>query len=438
MYSVHDKHKCKSKCCRGPRGIRGRIGPTGPTGAGSDYRWRIAVSTGPTAAPPYVFGPADVNNNDLVVFYSAGGIAVQGDTGSAIVSLTPNNIFEMTGPPPLGFTPDDPTIPNLYIDSTTNEIYVWNDGVFNWNPSSSETGPTGPTGSVGSTGSTGPTGSVAAGSSTDKQILFNNAGAVSGNNNLLYDVTNNNTLFYNATTTATEHVGIGKGDCNGIGTIALSAVKSTSSPPSFAPGDESILIHSRNNGIIGGGIVFSEGASATRQTMTTEAHNGNLSLTYTPVTPSDWSFTGVPTSVCGALDKLASVDNAGTSGFAVTPVAGWTIPPDTVVGYWSVANNILTFSALIYNASSNMTFTAGATVSFFLQLPKVSVATGLNKIAASIVAREATLAGQSGTMNEVIVSSTTPLKHSGVGTIVNDLSANQYRNIIVNGMYQIA
>ena len=594
---------CKPICCPipgppGPPGLpgigqTGPTGPPGPTGTGGDYRWRIAVSTGPTAAPPYVFGPADVNNNDLVVFYSAGGIAVQGDTGSAIVSLTPNNIFEMTGPPPLGFTPDDPTIPNLYIDIATYEIYVWDDGTLTWNPSSSvngptgptgptgsvgstgptgptgeqgipgtstntgatgstgptgptgsvgstgsagstgstgSTGPTGPTGSVGSTGSTGPTGSTGStgptgsvgstgptgsgstgptgsvgstgstgptgsvgstgstgptgsagstgptgptgsagstgptgsagsagstgptgptgsagstgptgpggvGGATNKQILFNNAGIIDGSPNMLYDVATNNLAFSSFLPgSSTDSIIIGHGQSVASGSVLICGADSASPLLTYNAQNQGVTIHAFNGGFPGGGIIVSEGinSGSLNAEMTTEVHNNKLAWTYSPTTPANWS--PVPTNIGSALDILSG-GNSGKTGFGITSALGWTVPPDTASGFWSINGKILTFSCIVKNSLGNMTFLMGGTMSFVLILPKLASATGNDTISATVVAHEISQPSISTAITSI---STIGSNHGAFCQIINTLNASTYNRISITGSYEIA
>lgn len=73
-----DRKRCCKKYVRCEYPRRGPTGPTGPGGSGSDYIWRIATTNvGPTSTGPFTFGPVDVNNNDLVVFSSNGGVFFQ-------------------------------------------------------------------------------------------------------------------------------------------------------------------------------------------------------------------------------------------------------------------------------------------------------------------------------------------------------------------------
>jgi hypothetical protein len=140
------RKRCKKhRCCRLP------------------YSWKIATSTEKSGNSSINFGPVKVGNNDLVTLKSNGGILVEGNEGSVNVELTPNNLYEGEGDPAsTGLTSDDTSIPNIYIDTLTNELYSWNTDISNWNVSSSIgfTGPTGPPGSgaTGPEGHTGPEG----------------------------------------------------------------------------------------------------------------------------------------------------------------------------------------------------------------------------------------------------------------------------------------
>jgi hypothetical protein len=92
---------------------------------------RIAVSTGPSG--PFVFGPETVENGDLVVFTTQGGVTIEGSLGSSIINIEPNNIVQDRGAPTL--PPDNADIPNMYHDLETGISYFWNMDQKQWNRS---------------------------------------------------------------------------------------------------------------------------------------------------------------------------------------------------------------------------------------------------------------------------------------------------------------
>lgn len=155
----------------GPPGLQGSPGlqgQTGPTGAASNYTWNVAVSTsGATSSTgSFSFGPSIVNNGDLVVFSTEGGVSIQGSTGSAIINIEPNNIFINNALP--SAPPPNDTIPNIAINRTNNQTFYWDPLSQGWGEvemqSIGGTGDTGCTGSQGVKGSTGPTGATGLGS----------------------------------------------------------------------------------------------------------------------------------------------------------------------------------------------------------------------------------------------------------------------------------
>jgi len=110
-------------------------------------------------------GPATskvtVRECDTFRIWSAGGVDVIVEPGSALFNVEPNNIIASAGPPTV--PPADPTRPAIYVDTTTGELFVWNPdsgSVDKWETSTSQgaTGPDGPTGSQGADGATGPQG----------------------------------------------------------------------------------------------------------------------------------------------------------------------------------------------------------------------------------------------------------------------------------------
>ncbi len=134
------------------------------------YSWRIATATGGTGGAAVNFGPVNVKNRDLVTFFSQGGVIVNGQAGSAFIEFTPNNIIGSTGPPAV--PPDDPSIFNIYVDTSSNNLFAWVPGTgpsgFTgvWELESGGTGQTGSTGFTGPTGSTGPQGLAGTASDT--------------------------------------------------------------------------------------------------------------------------------------------------------------------------------------------------------------------------------------------------------------------------------
>lgn len=66
-------------------------------------------------------GPFILKNNDSLRFMSNGSVSITGTQGSANISLNPNNILTSNGPPVNA--PLDLSIPSIYFDQLTNELY---------------------------------------------------------------------------------------------------------------------------------------------------------------------------------------------------------------------------------------------------------------------------------------------------------------------------
>lgn len=84
----------------------------------------FTVETSNSETGPVTAGPFKVAYGSTLRLWSAGGLETTVTQGSALVQLEPNNIL-MTNGGPTG-PPADPTRPVIYIDSTTNQLYVWN------------------------------------------------------------------------------------------------------------------------------------------------------------------------------------------------------------------------------------------------------------------------------------------------------------------------
>lgn len=124
---------------QGPQGS-GITGPQGPQGQGVTGTL-FFVETSDSQTGPIIDGPFPIAKNDTLRFWSAGGIEANGEPGSALVQLEPNNILTENGPPT--DPPKDPTRPVVYIDSETGDVYTWNP-----DSSSNPNSPTGATGGV--------------------------------------------------------------------------------------------------------------------------------------------------------------------------------------------------------------------------------------------------------------------------------------------------
>jgi len=161
--------KCYSRYCRGydqcqchygPKGCRGDDGPPGPTGASSGGGGTGALSFFVQTVTTGGTGPAlEINDGDTLRFITDGGLTIEETSGSVNIQLETNNITVTNNP--AAFVPDNPNIPNLIIDSTTDQLYIWG-GTGTVIPTiiDGATGPTGAVGAVGATGVDGVTGAT--------------------------------------------------------------------------------------------------------------------------------------------------------------------------------------------------------------------------------------------------------------------------------------
>ena len=171
----------------GPTGaassVAGPTGPTGPTGAASS----VAGPTGPTGAASSVAGPTGPTGAASSV---AGPTGPTGPTGAASSVAGPTGPTGPTGADSTVAGPTGPTGADSTVAGPTGPTGPTG-------AASSVAGPTGPTGPTGAAstvaGPTGPTGAAGSvsGVGTDTQVIYNNAGALTGSANLTYSQTNN-------------------------------------------------------------------------------------------------------------------------------------------------------------------------------------------------------------------------------------------------------
>lgn len=88
------------------------------------------MADGPTSNGLFLFGPANVNNDDLAVFTNSGGVDIQGNFGSSIIQLEPNNILQSVGISEE--SPANELIPNIYHDMNSGTNYFWNVDTKSW------------------------------------------------------------------------------------------------------------------------------------------------------------------------------------------------------------------------------------------------------------------------------------------------------------------
>jgi len=184
------KKCCNSKCCRGPKGFRGPTGPTGPAGGGGFTFFVQTLTSSGTGATGSILS---ISQGDTLRFNTDGGLVLEETSGSVNIRLEPNNIFVTDDP--ANFVPPNPDIPNLIVDSNTNQIYTWTgtmatstevvpgvegatgpNGVTGSTGATGSVGPIGPTGAVGITGSKGETGTTGLKGATGKSGTNSNTG----------------------------------------------------------------------------------------------------------------------------------------------------------------------------------------------------------------------------------------------------------------------
>ncbi len=164
-----------------------------------------------------------ISRGDLVKFITDGGVTIQGQAGSALIDVNPNNLFTGVGTPVGGQfdPPSDPSRLAFYVDTALNELYFWNPTLNAWilvndgaMGATGATGATGLTGNKGITGQVGPIGNTGAVSLNDlSNVCIEGA---TGGDILLFGATcwGNTALCINIlcdALTSDENLGLGTG-----------------------------------------------------------------------------------------------------------------------------------------------------------------------------------------------------------------------------------
>ena len=133
--------------------------------------------------------------------------------------------------------------------------------------------------------------------SSDKSFVWGSTSQATGVNSL---VLGNNSLASN-----TKSKVLGDKVTNAVtGNITICANSSSESKPNLVQNQYGINLYSFNNGSYDGAVKVSVGPTSALYTTETKQHNTELSWSYNPLTPADWSV--VPNNVGDALDTLAS------------------------------------------------------------------------------------------------------------------------------------
>lgn len=110
--------------CTGPQGLRGYTGPQGFQGDRALFSF---IAEGANTAVGPANSAVTVNDGDRLRIWSAGGVDVNLQPGSALFNVEPANMIAAGGAPLTA--PKDPTRPVLYIDSLTGDLYVWDPNI---------------------------------------------------------------------------------------------------------------------------------------------------------------------------------------------------------------------------------------------------------------------------------------------------------------------
>jgi len=105
---------------QGPRGFTGDQGEIGLKGDPPEITFTVVAADSPNGVPN---SSVELSNLDTIRLWSAGGIEILVEQGSALAKMEMNNIIVGSGDP-LG-APPDPQRPAFYLNSITNELYIW-------------------------------------------------------------------------------------------------------------------------------------------------------------------------------------------------------------------------------------------------------------------------------------------------------------------------
>ena len=143
-------------------------------------------------------------------------------------------------------------------------------------------------------------------------------------------------LGYQCNAYDSAHIGFGKHDGRGEGSITFAACSPLASASTLGKSTEieKIYFWARNNRSYEGGHIFQSGDHHYYKQVVTKEYGNALTFSFATVYPGRWL--DIPSSVGEALDDLAGYSQSGdkTNGPGVSFPTGWNIEPTVITHTW--------------------------------------------------------------------------------------------------------